>query len=156
MGNVLAGDDSFGGAVISRLRGCEDRPAGVDLLDAGTDLLGHIETFATFDEVILVDAVVGADRPAGVSVFDERTAAAWLDDSPSVHQLSPLTALRLFRVLHPDAGTRITFVALCVDRLALGAAVSDAVVAAGADTVTRLWKKGLGIHSPLTVLYTES
>ena len=138
-GNVLAGDDGFGGAVIARLCGREDRPEGVDLLDAGTDVLGHIETLAAYDEVILVDVVVGAGHAGHVSVFDERTAAGWTDNPAGAHHLSPLTAIRLLRVLHPEARTQVTFVALCADRLALGEVVSDAAVAAGVDAVVRLW-----------------
>lgn len=138
-GNPLAGDDGFGGAVIDRLRGREDRPGGVDLLDAGTDLLGQIETFAAYDDVILVDAVVGAGHAGHVSVLDEQTAAGWADGPASAHHLSPLTAIRLFRALHPEARTRVTTVALSADRLALGGAVPEAAVAAGVDAVTRLW-----------------
>jgi hypothetical protein len=42
------------------LRRRPDLPANVDLVDAHTDLLAHLETIASYDEVVLVDVVVGA------------------------------------------------------------------------------------------------
>jgi len=60
LGNRLVGEDGFGSAVIEMLRRRPDLPANVDLVDAHTDLLAHLETIASYDEVVLVDVVVGA------------------------------------------------------------------------------------------------
>ena len=139
VGNPLAGDDAFGGAVIDRLRHRADRPAGVDLVDAHTDLLGHIDTFAGYDEVVVVDAVIGVGTVGEVALFDEPTFAGWPDTAAGAHQMSALAALKLFRTLYPHAATRLTLVALCTERLSLGAGVSEAAVSAGAERVARLW-----------------
>jgi hypothetical protein len=37
--------------------------------------------------------------------------------SQSIHQMSPLLAVKLFRTLHPEAQTQITLIGLIIDRL---------------------------------------
>ena len=121
LGNPLMGDDAFGARVLERLppRG------GVEVRDAHTDLLGRIDDFIACDLVILVDAVVGVGRPGEVKVFDEAAFSCWDAPSPSVHQVSPVAAIRLFRALHPGAATRIVLVALCIPRLDRASAFAD-------------------------------
>ena len=155
LGNRLVGEDGFGSAVIEMLRRRPDLPANVDLVDAHTDLLAHLETIASYDEVVLVDVVVGASgtptpdvaRRAGsgegghagdVAVVDEETFSGWPETSPSCHQISPLLAVKLFRALHPEAATRITLVALHADEVRAAPGVAILVVTAGAEAVARL------------------
>jgi len=167
LGNRLVGEDGFGSAVIEMLRGRPDLPAAVDLVDAHTDLLAQVETLASYDEVVLVDVVVGGPGPprptheggpgppkpdvarrvgsgeggghAGeIAVVDEETFMRWPETSPSCHQISPLLAVKLFRALHPEAATRITLVALHADELRAAPDVEASVVAAGGEAVLRL------------------
>ena len=116
LGNPLVGDDGFGAAVIRQLRGREPRP-GVDLVDAGTDLVAHIEAFASYDDVILVDAVLDPARAGEVALVEQEVLLEWPDSSPSCHDISPLIAVKLFRTLHPEAATRFTLVALFTDEV---------------------------------------
>jgi len=137
LGNRLVGEDGFGSAVIEMLRGRPDLPAAVDLVDAHTDLLAQVETLGAYDEVVLVDVVIGG--PAGaIAVVDEETFMRWPETSPSCHQISPLLAVKLFRALHPEAATRITLVALHADELRAAPGVAASLVAAGCDAVLRL------------------
>jgi hydrogenase maturation protease len=138
LGNPLAGDDGFGGAVVERLRRAGGLPAQVRLLDAGTDLLGQIQDFAGYDRVVLVDAALGEGRPGEVAIYREEAFDDWPDTSPSSHQLSPLLAMRLFRQLHPESRAEIVLVALWTARITLGATVPEAAVEAGAEAVTRV------------------
>jgi Ni,Fe-hydrogenase maturation factor len=167
LGNRLVGEDGFGGAVIELLRRRSDLPAAVDLIDAHTDLLAHLDTIASYDEAVLVDVVVGAPgtakpahegasgtpkpdearraesgegsgHPGEIVVVDEETFMRWPETSPSCHQISPLLAVKLFRALHPQAGTRITLVALHANDVRLGPGVAASVVAAGGEAVVRL------------------
>jgi len=138
LGNPLAGSDGFGTAVLARLRERGPLPAGVALLDAHTDLLGQIDAFLAYDEVVLVDAVVGIGGAGRVDVFDERTFSAWPDSAASCHHLSPLVAVKLFRTLYPDAATRLTLVGFCADEIVMGQALPPAVVTSGVETVARL------------------
>jgi hydrogenase maturation protease len=104
LGNSLAGADGFGPAVVERLREAGGL-AGVELVDAHTDLLAHLPRFAEAEEVVLIDAVL--DERGGVALVEEAEFSAWDDTSRGAHQISPLAAVKLFRRLHPDAATRI-------------------------------------------------
>jgi hydrogenase maturation protease len=120
LGNPLAGDDAFGPAVVAAL----GRHAGIhaiaDVREAGTDLLGEFETLGHYEDVILVDAVIGGGREGEVAVVEEAVFAGWPDASPGGHSVSPLVAVKLFRRLRPEARTRIRLVALHADELRVG------------------------------------
>ena len=137
LGNPQQGADGFGPAVAERLRRGGGLPDGVDLVDAHTDLLAHLDRLAQYDHVVLVDAVLGGQH-GQVTVVDEDTLARWDERSPGAHSISPLVAVKLFRQLRPDSRTRITLVAFCVDEIRSGAGVPDEAVAAGAREVVRL------------------
>jgi len=53
-------------------------PHGISLVDAHTDLLNHIQDFAAYDRVVLIDAILDADsklgRPAGLWCFRKRNS----------------------------------------------------------------------------------
>ena len=122
VGNPLSGDDGFGAHVLERLRcAAEDLPPRVSLVDAGTDLLNHIESFAEYDRVVLMDAVLDPEGklglPGRVVAIEEESLQSWSEASEGVHQMSPLLGIRLFRVLYPEAQTRIHIIGLCVDRI---------------------------------------
>jgi hydrogenase maturation protease len=143
LGNPLSGDDGFGARVLAHLN--ENRaglPPGASLLDAHTDLLNHLETLACYDRVVLVDAILDANGklgiPGTVSVLDEEALLALSESSPSVHQVSPLLAVRLFRTLHPEALPRIILVGLLVDRISRSLVyATEERIALGADAVLK-------------------
>lgn len=120
LGNPLAGDDGFGPAVVRAMQ-ADARYRGVDVVDAGTDLLAHLESFAAYDEVILVDALLDPARAGEIAVIEQEALLQYPDASPGCHDISPLVALKLFRALHPDAATRFTLVALCTASVRLTA-----------------------------------
>jgi hydrogenase maturation protease len=108
LGNPLAGDDSFGTRVVEALA---NPLQGADVASVHTDLLGWLDRFGQYQRVILVDALLDPQGPRGeVTVLSEAQLASFPDDSPSVHQMSPLLALRLFRSLYPAATTEILLV----------------------------------------------
>ncbi len=111
IGNPLQGADGFGPAVVERLRARADLPRDTTLLDAHTDLLGCLETFAAFDQVVLVDAFVGGTATGAVSIVDEATFSGWNSDSPDIHAVSAVLAVGLFRRLYA-APTTIVLVGL--------------------------------------------
>ncbi len=146
LGNSLSRDDAFGPLVLRRLvqEGRAQR-LGADLVDAGTDLLGLIEQFPQYSRIILVDAVLDAEGKIGrsgtVAALDEKRFLGWPENSPSVHQISPLVAVRLFRRLYPDVRTQITLVAYITDRISLlppGDDTTDSAVMAGVALVMSL------------------
>lgn len=122
LGNPLNGDDGFGPLVIERLRStASEMPPGVTLRDAGTDLLHHIEDFAGYDCVVLIDAILDTDSklraPGHIEVLEEKAIVSWPESSQGVHQMSPLLGVKLFRALYPEAGTRICLAGLFVDQV---------------------------------------
>ena len=137
LGNRLLGDDGFGAAVVSALRrrGCD---ASADVRCAGTDLLDEIESFHRYEEVILVDAVLGAGTPGTVAVLDESIFGAWTERSEGAHQMSPLLAVKIFRRLYPASATRIRLVALHSDAIRRTTDVAATAVSAGVDRVEAL------------------
>jgi Ni,Fe-hydrogenase maturation factor len=46
LGNPLLGADGLGAAVLDRLRASPGLAGAADLVDAGTDLVAHLETLA--------------------------------------------------------------------------------------------------------------
>ena len=139
LGNTLCGDDGFGPEVLARLRDDALLSARVELLLAGTDLVGTIDLFPCYERVVLIDAVLDPARAGTVQVFEEEALARWPAPAPSGHQLSPLVALGLFRALFPQATTQIGLVGLCVDRVGLGPGLSHPeAVAAGVEAVRRI------------------
>jgi hydrogenase maturation protease len=123
LGNPLSGDDIFGPKALEQLRQSEPKlPPSITLIDAHTDLLNHIEDFTKYDSVLLIDAILDPEgklgEPGKVVVLDESKLQSLPETSSSIHQMSPLLAVKLFRTLHPEAQqTQITLVGLIVDQL---------------------------------------
>jgi hydrogenase maturation protease len=136
-GNPLAGADGFGPAVLAALA-AGPALAGVDRLDAGTDLLAVLDRLAGYGHVVLVDALLGGGRAGEVVVL----GGPELDQLPAVassaHAVSPLVALRLWRGLHPAAPPRLTLVALRAGAIRLGEPLPAGAVEAGARAVRRV------------------
>ncbi len=121
VGNPLSGDDGFGPLLLKHLREAGNLPRSVSLVDAGTDLLNHIESFAEYDRVVLLDAIIDPVRklgpPGRVAVLQEQSFLSWSDTAQGVHQISTLVGIKLFRLLNPEARVEIHLVGLFVDRL---------------------------------------
>lgn len=62
VGNVLLGDEGIGVHAVRALL-CEELPAGVDAVDAGTALADLLGEFPQYQTLILVDAVRGGGVP---------------------------------------------------------------------------------------------
>ena len=68
IGNPDWGDDGFGPAVASRLRGRV--PPAVRIFEPGGDILALIEEWDGFDAVFVVDAAAPVSRPGGIHRLD--------------------------------------------------------------------------------------
>jgi len=147
LGNTLSGDDAFGSLVLDVLNRSESGlPPGTVAADAGTDLLNHIEDFAGYGQVILIDAILDPDgklgSPGHVITVEEGRFSCWDEVSASAHQMTPVTAIKLFRMLNPAAETRIYLVGLLVDRITHTPLYATPECAAtGADAVRLLLAK---------------
>lgn len=137
LGNPLQGCDGFGPAVVQRLNAAGDLPSGVELIQAGTDLLALIDRFDAYDLVVLVDAVLGSERRE-VRVIPEEEFGAWTPHAISAHQASPLVAMGLYRTLQSASTTRVVLVGLLVSEAGFGEEVRPHDVEAGAGAVRRV------------------
>jgi hydrogenase maturation protease len=121
LGNPLSGDDAFGPQVIEQLRRSEPQPPGITLIDAHTDLLNYIEDFSKYDGVLLIDAILDPERklgePGALVLLDEAQLQSLPETSQSIHQMSPLLGVKLYRALHPESRTHISLIGLIIDRL---------------------------------------
>jgi Ni,Fe-hydrogenase maturation factor len=94
---------------------------GAVLIDANTDLLNFLEDFAGYDRILLIDTILDPENKLGssgqIAVLKESEFLSWSESSSSVHHMSPLLAVKLFRQLYPDANTQITLIGLLVDQL---------------------------------------
>jgi hydrogenase maturation protease len=143
LGNPLSGDDGFGPQVLELLHqnGTGSLP-GISLIDAHTDLLNQLDDFAGCERVILIDTILDPDnklgQPGQIVVLEEEKFVSWSESSQSVHQMSPLLAVKLFRQLYPDAKTQITLIGLLVDQLTHAAHYATAdLIREAAATIQR-------------------
>ena len=106
VGNLEAGDDGFGPAVIARLR-TMPLPAAPQLLDVGIDPLGMLALMNEAQEMWIVDAVHMKAPPGTVADFAPGEIAITSSLGHSLHGLGLDHALQLARVLYPDVTVRI-------------------------------------------------
>jgi hydrogenase maturation protease len=141
LGNPLTVEDSFGPRVLERIRAVPDL-SEVDLLDAHTDLLGHIDRLASYPLVIIVDAMLdpaGKVAAAGeVVTIGEQMLLSFPDEARSIHQISPVMALKLFRQLYPDAVTQVVLVAFCTSEVQFSGTLREDTIGQAANEVLRL------------------
>ena len=96
--------------------------------------------------VILIDAILDPNgkmgSPGHVITVAEDSFSCWNEVSASAHQMTPVTAIKLFRMLNPAAETRIYLVGLLVDRITHTPSYATPERAAtGADAVRLLLAK---------------
>jgi len=137
LGNALAGDDGIGARLAQHLREHPALPAGVEVLDGGTDLLRLAGALRGRRAVILVDAMVGAET--GRLEVEPHGRAALSRVSTSAHGLSAPGALDLLLLQEPAlAATRFTWALVSVHDAVPGAALSAALEAAVPALAARL------------------
>ena len=96
-------DDGVGVHVIEKLRAEPRLPAGVVLMDGGTQGLSLLPHISGFDRVLAIDAVDAGQIP-GVIVRLEGEALNKLPGKPSVHQLAFADLMIAMRLLGESPG----------------------------------------------------
>ncbi len=144
LGNPLSGDDAFGAQVLEKIgQDVLELAPSISRVYAHTDLLSQIESFPEYDRVLIIDAILDPDgkmgRPGQIVALNEEAFLSSPETSPSVHQTSPLLAIRLFRRLYPASQTRITLVGLVVDQIRQDPChLTDESIMEGAEAVRAL------------------
>ena len=146
IGNVLIGDDAVGPTVVSHLVAFWEFPEGVVLEDIGTPSLDLAGRLATFDAVILVDAVSAKAEPGTIRNY---TVEQILKHPPglrlSPHDPSLKETLLTVQMLDecPKFVVLVGIVPQSLDGFGLTPAVAAAVPLAAKEVVTQLG--GLGV-----------
>ena len=104
-GNWQVRPDRIGPRVLARL--ADRAPAGVELADVGTTLLGLLDRLHRQDLLVLVDACIGQAAPGTVEVVDVGDELA-IPPRASLHQIGPLETLAIARELYPERCPRRT------------------------------------------------
>ena len=86
LGNLVHGDDGLGVHAIAQLQKDPRVPAGVELLDGGTQGLALLSRISGLQRLLVIDAIDVGEAPGTVVRFDG-SALKGLPGKPSVHQL---------------------------------------------------------------------
>lgn len=104
-GNWQVRPDRIGPRVLAAL--AARAPAGVELADVGTTLLGLLDRLHGQELLVLVDACVGRAAPGTVEVVDPAPGTA-IPPRATLHQIGPLETLAIARELYPELCPRRT------------------------------------------------
>lgn len=88
IGNVLWADEGFGVRAVEALHDAWEMPAGVELLDGGTQGLNLLEPVLRARRVLVLDAIDFDLAPGTLRVLRDRDVPAWGATKMSLHQQS--------------------------------------------------------------------
>lgn len=143
IGNVLWADEGFGVRAVEALYEAFEMPAGVRLLDGGTQGLNLLEPVIGARRVLVFDAIDFGLSPGTLRVLRDREVPAWAGAKMSLHQqnFNELLAILDLQGRFPPV---LTLVGVQPERLAdFGGSLSESVraqlapaVAAAVDELT--------------------
>jgi len=107
VGNLLLSDEGVGVHVANKLMGM-DLPAGVKVVEGGTDGFRLMNVVTEADRLIVVDAVKGEGAPGSIYRFDIKDAPTYPDAyKTSVHQIGILEVVHLSELVGKTPETTI-------------------------------------------------
>lgn len=107
VGNLLMSDEGVGVHVANRLMEM-DLPAGVKVVEGGTDGFRLMNVVTEADRLIVVDAVKGGGAPGSIYRFDIKDAPTYPDVyKTSVHQIGILEVIHLSELVGKTPETTI-------------------------------------------------
>lgn len=107
VGNLLLSDEGVGVHVANRLMEM-DLPAGVKVVEGGTDGFRLMNVVTEADRLIVVDAVKGGGAPGSIYRFDIKDAPTCPDVyKTSVHQIGILEVIHLSELVGKTPETTI-------------------------------------------------
>jgi hydrogenase maturation protease len=107
VGNLLLSDEGVGVHVANKLMGM-DLPAGVQVVEGGTDGFRLMNVVTGASRLIVVDAVKGGGPPGSIYRFDIQDAPTYPDVyKTSVHQIGILEVIHLSELIGEAPGTTI-------------------------------------------------
>jgi len=98
IGNLLWADEGFGVRAVEALHQRYAMPAGVSLVDGGTQGLYLLEYVCSAERVLVLDAIDYALPPGTLRVFRDDEVPVWSDQVMSLHQATFQELLSLARL----------------------------------------------------------
>ena len=149
LGNVLVGDDGFGPTAVRLLDSRYETGDAVSVMDLGTpglDLMPHI---AGFDALIVMDTVVGSERPGTVKLYRRADLMAGpVAPRTNPHQPGLGETLRMLE-LQEQSPSEVLLVGVVPGRVETGvgltAPIRAAIYEAQAEVIVELIRLG---HRP--------
>jgi hydrogenase maturation protease len=125
VGNLLLSDEGVGVHVAHKLMEM-DLPAGVEVIEGGTDGFRLMNVVTEADRLIVVDAVKGGSLPGSIYRFDIKDAPSSPDAyKTSVHQIGILEIVHLSELIGQTPET--TVIGVEPKSLEMGMALSPEV-----------------------------
>ena len=107
VGNLLLSDEGVGVHVANKLMEM-DLPAGVEVIEGGTDGFRLMNVVTEADRLIVVDAVKGGSPPGSIYRFDIKDAPSSPDAfKTSVHQIGILEVVHLSELIGQTPKTTV-------------------------------------------------
>ena len=107
VGNLLLSDEGVGVHVANKLMEM-DLPAGVEVIEGGTDGFRLMNFVTEADRLIVVDAVKGGSPPGSIYRFDIKDAPSSPDAfKTSVHQIGILEVVHLSELIGQTPKTTV-------------------------------------------------
>jgi hydrogenase maturation protease len=107
VGNLLLSDEGVGVHVANKLMEM-DLPAGVEVIEGGTDGFRLMNVVTEADRLIVVDAVKGGSPPGSIYRFDIKDAPSSPDVfKTSVHQIGILEVVHLSELIGQTPETTV-------------------------------------------------
>ncbi len=100
IGNLLMQDDGVGIHIIKELEARSCLPQDVDLIDAGVSSYDMVDTFCSYDNLIIVDAMQAGGEPGTIyrAPFEELGLQPNLDIT-SLHEMHFIEAVNMIKLL---------------------------------------------------------
>ncbi|MBN2498217.1 MAG: HyaD/HybD family hydrogenase maturation endopeptidase [Deltaproteobacteria bacterium] len=135
VGNLLLADEGVGVHALRALRACA-LPAGVELVDAGTNALDFLDEMLAAERIVIVDALRADGSPGTIYRVSPDELSADPDRPLSVHQVGVLEALGMARQL--GARAEVTIIGVEPETIDWGMELSPAIAARLAQVLDAL------------------
>ena len=110
VGNILLKDEGIGVRVVQQLESSYSFPPGIALIDGGTAGPHLLDLFSDYDDIIVIDAVKGGEKPGTIYKFRLDQISSDTTTNLSIHQMGVLEVLSEARLLGKEP--QVTFIGI--------------------------------------------
>jgi hydrogenase maturation protease len=110
VGNILLKDEGIGVRVVQQLQSTYSFPDAIALIDGGTAGPHLLDLFSSYDDIIIIDAVKGGEKPGTVYKFSLDQISTDTTLNLSIHQMGVLEIFSQARLLGKEP--RVTFIGI--------------------------------------------